>query len=49
MKRISLVSEDNQGLNGQMSQHFGRCPYYLIVDVEGHEIKKTDSVKPLLQ
>jgi len=44
MKRIALACEDNQGLSGQMSQHFGRCPYYLIVDVEGHEIKKTDSV-----
>ena len=44
MKRIALACEDNQGLSGQMSQHFGRCPYYLIVDVDGHEIKKTDSV-----
>ena len=44
MKRIALACEDNQGLSGQMSQHFGRCPYYLIVDVEGHEIKGTDSV-----
>jgi predicted Fe-Mo cluster-binding NifX family protein len=44
MKRIALACEDNQGLSGQMSQHFGRCPYYLIVDVEGDEIKRTDSV-----
>ena len=44
MKRIALACEDNQGLDGQMSQHFGRCPYYLIVDVEGDEIKRTDSV-----
>jgi predicted Fe-Mo cluster-binding NifX family protein len=44
MKRIALACEDNQGLGGQMSQHFGRCPYYLIVDIEGHEIEKTDSI-----
>jgi predicted Fe-Mo cluster-binding NifX family protein len=44
MRRIALACEDNQGLSGQISQHFGRCPYYLIVDVEGHEIEKTDSV-----
>jgi len=44
MKRIALACEDNQGLGGQISQHFGRCPYYLIVDVEGDEIRKTDSV-----
>lgn len=44
MRRIALACEDNQGLGGQISQHFGRCPYYLIVDVEGDEIRKTDSV-----
>jgi len=44
MRRIALATEDNQGLSGQISQHFGRCPYYLIVEVEGHEIEKSDSV-----
>ena len=44
MKRIALACDDNQGLNGQISQHFGRCPYYLLVDIEGDEIKKTDIV-----
>ncbi len=44
MKRIALACEDNQGLSGQISQHFGRCPCYLIVDVEGEEIIKTDSI-----
>ncbi len=44
MKKIALACEDNEGLNGQISQHFGRCPNYLIVDVEGTEIKKTDII-----
>ena len=44
MKRIALACEDNQGLNGQISQHFGRCPYYLLVEVDGSVIKKTDAV-----
>ena len=44
MKKIALACEDNQELKGQLSQHFGRCPYYLLVDVEGEEIKKTTSV-----
>jgi len=44
VKKIALACEDNQGLNGQISQHFGRCPNYLIVDVEGTEIKKTDII-----
>ncbi|MBW2338889.1 MAG: NifB/NifX family molybdenum-iron cluster-binding protein [Deltaproteobacteria bacterium] len=41
---MALATEDNKGLNGQISQHFGRCPCYLIVEVEGHEIEKTKSV-----
>ena len=44
MKRIALACEDNQGLDGQISQHFGRCPYYLILDVDGEEIKKSETV-----
>ena len=44
MKRIAVACDDNQGLDGQISQHFGRCPYYLIVDVEGDEIVKTDTI-----
>ncbi len=45
MKKIALACEDNQGLNGQMSQHFGRCPSYLVVDVEGSEVKKSEVVE----
>ncbi|MBE9573852.1 MAG: NifB/NifX family molybdenum-iron cluster-binding protein [Proteobacteria bacterium] len=44
MRRIALATEDNQELSGQISQHFGRCPYYLIVEVEGLEIEKTESI-----
>jgi predicted Fe-Mo cluster-binding NifX family protein len=44
MRRIALACEDNQGLSGQISQHFGRCPYYLIVDIEGDEIKKAENI-----
>ena len=32
--KIAFASEDNQGLKGSLSAHFGRCPYYTIVDVE---------------
>jgi len=44
VKKIALACEDNEGLNGQISQHFGRCPSYIIVDVEGEEIKKADII-----
>jgi predicted Fe-Mo cluster-binding NifX family protein len=45
VKKIALACEDNQGLDGQISQHFGRCPIYLIVDVEGNEVKKSEVVE----
>ena len=38
--RIALASEDNQGLKGSLSAHFGRCPYYTIVDVEDNTASK---------
>ena len=45
MKKIALACEDNQGLNGQISQHFGRCPSYLMAEVEGSEVKKSEVVE----
>lgn len=44
MKRIALACDDDLGLEGQMSAHFGRCPYYSLVDVEDGDIIKTEVV-----
>lgn len=44
MRKIALACEDSNGLDGQISQHFGRCPNYLIVDVEGNEIKQSNVI-----
>ncbi len=45
MNRIAFACEDNQGLDAQMSAHFGRCPYYSLVDVEGEEVKDVSVVE----
>ena len=37
-KRIAVAAEDEQGLNSEVSQHFGRCPYYTMVEVENGKI-----------
>lgn len=42
--RIAFASEDNQGLQGTLSAHFGRCPYYTIVDVEDNTTSKVEVV-----
>lgn len=38
MKRIVIASEDNRGLDGVVSAHFGRCPCYTVVEVEGPQM-----------
>ncbi len=45
MKRIALASEDGHGLEGIISAHFGRCPYYTLVNVEGDQILGFEVVK----
>jgi predicted Fe-Mo cluster-binding NifX family protein len=29
---IAVASEDDRGLGGKVSAHFGRCPYYVLVE-----------------
>jgi predicted Fe-Mo cluster-binding NifX family protein len=45
MKRIALASEDGSGLEGPLSAHFGRCPFYTLVNVEGDQILGFEVVK----
>lgn len=34
MKRIAIAVEEGSGLEAEVSAHFGRCPYYALVDVD---------------
>ena len=44
MTRIAVsVGEDN-GLDSAISAHFGRCPYFVLVDLEDGEIQAVDTV-----
>lgn len=45
MKRIALACEDGSGLDGYLSAHFGRCPFYTFVEVEGNRILKSEVVR----
>lgn len=42
--RIALSTDDDRGLDAVLSHHFGRCPYYTFVDVEGQEVREVKSV-----
>jgi len=42
--RIAISAEDNNGLESVVSPHFGRCPHYILADVEGQEVKAVQAV-----
>ena len=43
--RIAIASEDNKGLEGMVSAHFGRCPYYMLVDVDSGKIDNVQAIQ----
>lgn len=44
MIRIAVSATDEKGLDSVVSAHFGRCPYFTLVDVEADEIKAAQAV-----
>ncbi len=36
---IAIPTEDGRGLDSQVAQHFGRAPYFTLIEVEDGEIK----------
>jgi predicted Fe-Mo cluster-binding NifX family protein len=42
--RIAVSAETNNGLESIVAQHFGRCPYFALVDLEGKEVKAVQVV-----
>jgi len=42
--RIAVSAEQNQGLESVAAHHFGRCPYYVLVDVDDHHITAVESI-----
>ena len=42
--RIAVSSEGSGGLDALVSHHFGRCPFYTLVDVEDGRIGAVESV-----
>ena len=42
--RIAISNQENN-INGLIDQRFGRCKYFIIVEVEDNEIKTTNAVE----
>ena len=42
--RIAISADDRNGLDSVVSPHFGRCPYYILVDVDSHEVEALNAI-----
>lgn len=43
--KIALATDDDRGLEAVVSHHFGRCPYYVLVDVDDEEMREVKAVQ----
>jgi len=43
--KIAISTEEKNGLDSPISHHFGRCPYYVLVDMEGVSIATVTSIE----
>ena len=42
--RIAISTETDSGLDSAVAQHFGRCPYFALVDMEGNEVEAIEVI-----
>ena len=43
--RVAISADDSNGLDSVVSPHFGRCPYYVMVDLDGREVSRVSAVE----
>jgi len=42
--RIAISADNNNGLDSIVSPHFGRCPHFVLVDLEGQAVQTVSAV-----
>ena len=42
--RIAVSADTKQGLDSVVSPHFGRCPHFILVDMDGHNVRAVEEV-----
>jgi len=43
--KIAVSAENNQGENSAVAHHFGRCPFFALVEVDQDEIKSVSVIE----
>jgi predicted Fe-Mo cluster-binding NifX family protein len=43
--RIAVSADNASGLDSPVSAHFGRCPYYVLVQVEDGDIRGAEAIE----
>jgi predicted Fe-Mo cluster-binding NifX family protein len=42
--KLAISIDTNEALNSQTAHHFGRCPYFALVELEGRNVKYLDII-----
>jgi predicted Fe-Mo cluster-binding NifX family protein len=42
--RIAVSADNKNGLDSIVSPHFGRCPHFVLVDLDDHDVKEVREV-----
>jgi len=43
--RIAISAENNQDFDSVVAHHFGRCPFFALVEVDGKEIQSVSMIE----
>ncbi|MFC1808950.1 NifB/NifX family molybdenum-iron cluster-binding protein [Candidatus Omnitrophota bacterium] len=42
--RIGITIDENKGMDSLVSMHFGQCQYFMIIDMDGNQVKNVKVV-----